>query len=184
MRGKRGGSVGWGFLVIMGAFLGAILLGVAVFGFNLTNSVLSQDIDLGNGVNLKTISDLTFGKINTAVQENADGIGVILLFGMCLFMIVNGFFFGEQYPKIFIIVDLILIVGFFIISAYVTSTYQTFINSTELLQSTYTDVIPKTSKFILNLPVIMGTVGILTMIVSYSGLNKRRGGGEFAVQEF
>ena len=182
MKSKRGSSIGWGLVIMFVALVGVILLGVGIYGFNLTNSVLSQDIDLGNGVNLKDISEATFGKVNTGLIENGDTIGIVLLFGMCLFMIVNGYFFGEQYPKLFILIDLVLLVLFFIPASYISSTYETFINI-EILSSTFIDILPKTSKFVLNLPLIMGTVGIITMILTYAGI-KKKGQDDFLIQEF
>lgn len=183
MINKRGTSIGWGLVVMFASLLIAIFLGVGVFLFDLTNSMLSQDIDLGNGVNLKTISDATFGQINTGLVQNADTIGIVLLFGMVLFMMVNGYFLGNSYPKIFIIVDLFLLIMFFIPAGYIAWVYEIFINSTDILTPTYINTLPKTSKFILNLPIIMGTAGIITMILTYSKLRKNKG-GEFSVQEF
>ncbi len=183
MINKKGASVGWGLVVMFASLLIAIFLGLGVYGFGLVNSMLSQDIDLGNGVNLKTVSDATFGQINTGLVNNADTIGVVLLFGMILFMMINGYVLGDKYPKIFIVVDLFLLIMFFIPAGYIAWVYEIFINSTDILTPTYITTISKTSKFILNLPAIMGTAGIITMILTYSGLRKKKG-GDFSVQEF
>ena len=183
MINKKGSTLIWGLVIIFVSILVAIGLGLWVFGFNLTNEMIGQDIDLGNGVNLKDISDATFGQINTGLIENADMIGVVLLFGMCLFMMLNGYYLGEKYPKIFIVVDFFLLIMFYIPAAYVSSAYETFINSTEILAPTFINIIPNTSKFVLRLPIITGTVGILTMILTYSKLGKNKS-GDFAVQQY
>ena len=87
-------------------------------------------------------------------------------------MIINAFAFGSENPKLFIVID-ILILGFvFMVSIYISIVYNIFINSTPLLTSVYVDKMPMTSTFILNLPAIIGTLGALIMIFSYSGIKK------------
>ncbi len=171
MKNKKGSAVVWGFIVIFVSLLMAIFLGIAVFGFNEVNKVLSQDVNVGQ-VNLKNVTGTTFGQLNTGFSNNADTIGIILLFGMVLLMVLNGYFIGSKYPKLFFIVDIFLLALFFIPSIYVSQLYETFINSTTLFQDTFINTLSKTSKFMLNLPVIMATVGIITMIVTYTGLKK------------
>lgn len=169
---NKKGSVYLGFIVIFVALLFAIFLGLAVFGFNTANDVLSIDVDIGQ-VNLKTVSDATFGQINQGIINNADTIGIIFLLGMVLLMILNGFFLGSKMPKLFFVVDMFLLILFFIPAIYVSQVYEIFINSTPILSSTYIDILPKTSKFLLNLPEIIASAGIITMILSYSGLGKK-----------
>lgn len=171
MQNKKGSAVIWGFVIIFAALLVAIFLGVIVYVFSQINSVLSEDVDIGQ-VNLKNVTATTFGQISSGMVANADTIGVILLFGMCLLMILNGFFFGSKSIKLFFIVDIFLLALFFIPAVYVSQVYETFINSATVLQSTFINTIPKTSKFMLNLPVIVGTVGVLAMILSYIGIKK------------
>jgi len=172
MINKKGTSVIWGFVIIFTSLLMAIFLGITVFTFNTVNDVLRQDVDMGQ-VNLRNISDATFGQINTGMLNNADTIGVILLFGMVLLMIFSGFFLGRNNPKIFFIVDMFILVLFFIPAIYVSQVYETFINSTSLLSDVFTNTISKTSKFMLNLPIIIASAGILTMILTYTRVRKR-----------
>lgn len=171
MKNKKGSSVFWGLIIIFVALLFAIFLGVTVYSFNLVNSVLSQDVDIGQ-VNLKNVSDTTFGQINTGMINNADTIGIVFLLGMLLLMILNGYYVGSKNPKLFFVVDIFILALFFIPSIYVSQIYETFINSSTVFSDTFINIIPKTSKFILNLPVIMGTVGVITMIISYAGIRK------------
>lgn len=171
MLNKKGSTVIWSFVIIFVALLFSIFLGIIVYTFNTTNTVLSQDVDIGQ-VNLQNVTATTFGQINTGMINNADTIGIIFLFGMILLMIINGYFIGGKLPKLFFIIDIFLLALFFIPSIYVSQIYETFIYSTDLFESTFTDIIPKVSKFMLNLPIIIGTAGIITMIVSYAALRK------------
>ena len=168
---KKGTSIVWGLVIIFVSLLLAIFLGIAVYSFNLVNSILSQDVDIGQ-VNLKNVSDSTFGQINTGMLNNADTIGIILLLGMCLLMIINGYYLGSKNPKLFFVIDIFLLALFFIPSIYVSQVYETFINSSTVFQDTFINTIPKVSKFILNLPQIIASVGVITMILSYAGIRR------------
>ena len=171
MRNKKGSSVIQAFVIIFLSLLGAIFLGLAVYGFNIVTSTLGQDVDIGQ-VNLQNVTNQTIGQLNQGFINNADTIGIIMLLGMCLLMIMNGYFLGRNFPKLFFIVDIFLLALFFIPSIYVSQVYETFINASTVFSSTYIDIIPKTSKFMLNLPSIIATVGILTMILTYAGIRK------------
>lgn len=177
MLNKRGSSVTFGFVLIFVALLGAIFLGIVVYAFNVVNDTISQDVDIGQ-VNLKEVSDATFGQINTGIKDQADTIGILMLLGMCLLMIINGYFTAGKFPKLFFVIDIFLLALFFIPAIYVSQIYLTFINSTTVFSDTFINIIPKTSKFVLNLPLIVSTVGVLTMIVSYAGLRRERTTGE------
>lgn len=171
MKNKKGSSVIWGFIIIFVALLFSIFLGVTVYVFNLMTETLGQDTDIGQ-VNLKNVTDNTFGQINTGMINNADTIGILFLLGMCMLMMFNGYYLGSKNPKLFFVIDIFLLALFFIPSIYVSQMYETFINSTDLFSNTYINIIPKVSKFMLNLPVIIGTVGVITMILSYAGIRK------------
>ena len=97
---------------------------------------------------------------------------IVILSGMIVLMIMNGYFLGSKYPKLFWLVDVFLLVLFFIPSIYISQIYDTFINSSTVFTDTFINIIPKVSKFMLNLPIIISTAGILTMIVTYAGLRK------------
>jgi len=171
MKYKKGSSIIWGFIIIFVALLFSIFLGVVVYTFNLVAETLGQDVEVGQ-VNLKDITDSTFGQISTGMIDNADTIGILFLFGMCLLMIFNGYYIGSKNPKLFFVVDVFILGLFFIPAIYVSQVYEIFINSTTLFEDTYINIIPKVSKFMLNLPTIIATVGVITMILSYAGIRR------------
>jgi len=171
MKNKKGTSLILGLVIVFASLLMAIFLGITVYSFNLVNTILSEDVDIGQ-VNLKTVSEATFGQINSGLVGNADTIGIIILLGMCLMMIINGYYIGSKNPKMFFVIDVFLLALFFIPSIYVSQIYEIFINSSTVFQSTFIDTIPNVSKFVLNLPKIIASVGIITMILSYAGIRK------------
>ena len=173
MNNKKGvGLVGL-FVMMFVSLLFSIFLGITVYSFNLVTTTLAIDVEVGQ-VNLGETVDATLGQINTGIIGNADTIGIIFLFGMCLLLILNGYFTGDKYPKLFFIVDFFILALFFIPAIYISQVYETLINSTSLFEDTFINVIPKVSKFMLNLPVIMAIVGIITMIVSYAGIKQKK----------
>lgn len=171
MAQSKGSSVAWALVLIFGSLFISIFLGLTIYGFNLATNTIGQDVEVGQ-VNLQNITNQTLGRINTAFVTNADSIGILMLLGMCFMMILNGYFFGKDNPKLFLVVDIFLLALFFIPSIYVSQAYSTFINSSTVFQNTFITIIPKVSKFMLNLPVIVGAVGIITMIVSYAGISR------------
>ena len=168
---KKGLSTFSLFLYVFVIFFGVIFLGLALFIFNQINDVLDVDIDVGQ-FNLRNVTAQTFGKINAGFADNADTIGVMLVLMMSFIMILNGFIVGSKFPKIFLVVDILILIFVFIVAVYLSQVYEIFINSTTLLD-VYINDIPNTSTFMLNLPLVIGTLGALIMIFSYAGIRKK-----------
>jgi hypothetical protein len=170
IKDKKGLSTIQLFLFIFASFFGIVFLGLAIWGFDLVKTNLGVDVMIGQ-VNLQNATNQTFGMISDAMVTNGDTIGVILLLGMCLLMIMNGYYFGSKYPKFFLIIDIFVIIFAFLLAVYISQAYETLINSSSIF-SFYADDLPKSSTFILNLPLIISIVGVLIMIVSYAGIKK------------
>ena len=171
MENKKGSAIVWGIVIIFASFLIALFLGLAVYSFNLATTSLAIDVDVGQ-VNLQNVTNSTMGRINTGIINNADTIGVVMLMGMCVLMIFMGYYFGSKSPKIMLVADIFILALFFVPAIYVSQLYETFINASTPFASTFISVIPKTSKFMLNLPKIIASVGVITMIISYAGIRR------------
>ena len=161
------------FLFVFAALLIIIFLGIAVFMFNTISTNLDIDEDFGQ-VNLKDVNALTFGRINQAFLDSADYIGFTILFSLVLLMFLNAYFLRGEYPRLFLIIDIVLLVFAYILSVYISETYSLLINSTSLLSNIYINMMPKSSAFILNLPNIIGIIGCIIMILSYSGMPRKK----------
>lgn len=167
---KKGMSTVQIFLFIFFAFFGIVFLGLAVWGFDLVKTNLGVDVMIGQ-VNLQNATNLTFGMISDGLKTNADTLGVILILGMCLLMIMNGYYFGSKYPKFFLVIDIFIIVFAFLLAVYISQAFDTLINSSSLF-SFYEEDLPNSARFILNLPLVVSIIGVLIMIVSYAGIKK------------
>lgn len=171
LQNKRGLSLVFILLFIFACFFLIIFLGLAMFSFSQVNSILNQDVDIGQ-VNLQDVNNQTFGQISTGFVDNGDTLGIVMIFGMVLFMMLNGFILGRDHPKLFLIIDIFILFFAFILAVYISQTFETFINASSVL-SVYIDDLPKSSAFILNLPVYVSIIGILVMILTYAGINKK-----------
>ena len=167
---KKGISTIQLFLFIFVAFLGILFLGLAMWGFDLVNDALSQDVEVGQ-VNMLNVTNSTFGQLNTAFLDLGDSLGIILILSMAVFMFINAYFLGKRIPKLFIVLDIFILIFAFLLSVYISQSYELVINSSSIL-SIYGDNLPKSSAFILNLPLYVGIIGVLIMIFTYAGLRK------------
>jgi len=172
-RDKRGISATADILkvVIPILFVGVIILGIFVFAFDTITDSLSVDTPQMQ-YSLKNATDSSLGKLNIGLLNSADWIGLALIFGLIGGMIINAFFFRGRYPKLFFIIDLLILISTLIVSVYLTNVYEILIN--EPILDVYKTNLPLSSTFVLKLPMIVGIVGMIVMILSYSGIPHKR----------
>lgn len=156
------------FIYIFVVFFGSMFLGLALFGFAQVDAIFDQDIDVGQ-VNLRDANNDSFGAIANGFLNAADTIGLFIVLGMIGGVMLVAFFFGND-QKIWIPIDFIIILFAFITSVYLSRVYDILINISIL--DVYITAIPNTSRFMLNLPLIVAIVGAILMVLTYSGLRK------------
>lgn len=167
MMNKKGLSMIELFVYAFVFLIVVLLLGIFLIIYGYINFGLDRDIDVGQ-VNLQSVNNQTFGRINTAFQDNADTIGIVMIFGMVLSMFITAYFTGRNYPKIMLVVDILILVFVFILAVYISQTYNTLITSnTGGVLDPFVDNLPKGSKFILNLPIYISIIGIIMIIITY-----------------
>lgn len=182
MENKKGqmGVIGL-FDFVFAVFFIAIALGLAFWGFHLITDTLRIDVEIGQ-VNLEDITNSTLGQLDVAFVNSVDTIGIMLLLGMSLLMILNAYFFGQS-NKVFLFLDIFIIIIAFILAVYLSSSYDILINASPTL-NIFIDNLPNTSTFVLRLPIYVATLGAILLIVSYSGLRRRNEGGDPNVSGF
>ncbi len=160
----------FGFLILFLMVIFIIVLGT--FSVNV-NKVLSQNVTIGQ-VNLKTVSDDTFGKYNTMVLENADWWGIAVIFGMVLGLFLASYFARNTFPKIGIVLDIFFIFVAFIFSLYLSAIYSTIVTTLTLAGETFAEeFLPNTSFFILNLPIFTVIIGVIMMILFHASIPRK-----------
>lgn len=155
-------SMFFGFFVIV---MAVVFLGIFFYIFSTVTNNLMIDVDVGQ-VNLMTVTNETMGELNRGFSANVDNIGIAIILGMILVMLLNGYFFGGKYHRLFIVVDIFILIFVFIFAVYLAQSYNTLIHATEEL-NIYINDMPKTSTFIINLPIYVSIIGIIIIIVSY-----------------
>lgn len=164
--------------VIIVGLVAVLMLGVGVIFFQYFDLGLNQNVMIGQ-VNLSEVHNQTFAKLSGGFIDNADNYGIAILTSLMAFIVFAGYLLREK-MKLLIIVDIIFILVAFILSVYISQVYYAVINSAPLF-SVYTDTLNNSSRFILNLPLIVGAVGVLTMIFTYA---KIRGNNNTDVEPY
>ena len=173
MINKKGGItifILYGFFILFLLVIFIIILGIVSVNMD---EALSQNISVGQ-VNLKTISDDTFGKFNTMVLNNADWWGIAIIFGMVMGLFLGAYFTRNALPKIALLLDLFFIFTAFIFSLYLSAIYSQLVTTlTSAGQSFAETYLPNTSYFILNLPIFTVVIGVVMMILFHSNIPRK-----------
>ncbi len=167
LKNKRGFVTLEIFIFIFTILIWIILLGIFGLISSLIDTNLDIDVEVGQ-VNLGNITQQTFGQINAGLIVNLDILGYIIIFGLILNMFVSAYLFRGKNPRLFIIIDIVLLVFAYILAVYVSNTYEILINSTSLL-NIYINNMAKSSTFLLRLPTFVSIIGVVMMVLSYAG---------------
>ena len=173
LKDKRGLVTLGVIIFVFMIFLWVLFIGIYATIFSLIYNNLNIDLAVGQ-VNLGTITQSTFGQIATAFLSKADILGYALIFGMVLNMFASAYFFRGKYPKLFIIIDIMILVFAYIVAVYVSGAYEFVINSTTEL-SVFIDNMARSSTFLLRLPLWVSIIGVIIMILSYAGFPRETG---------
>lgn len=157
-------------LIVVVLCIGLILMfGFIVYSINQMNNVLSTGDIMAGQVNFTNASKMTFGKMTTGLNNSANFIGVGILFAMFIGLLINAYFNRESNPKVFFIVDFIILFVAFLVSLYISNLYAEIVGISEFV-SIFSTYLPSAMVFMLKLPLITAVVGVIVMIISYSGI--------------
>ncbi len=173
IKNKKGQSTIFMIVLLVVLFLSTILLLVGGLVTTEMNKALDIDVDMGQ-VNLREVNANTFGKFNEMVVNNADWWGISLIFGMVLVLFLSSYMLRGRMPKWGLILDIFIIMFVFFISLYISSIYQTLLDSLASANITFLeDHVTRTSMFVLNLPIFIVIIGVIMMILFHSSIPKR-----------
>ena len=106
--------------------------------------------------------------------ENADWWGMSLIFGLILGLFLSAYFMRNRFPKWAIILDIFIIVAMFIVALYISSSYSILLDSLASAGETFLeDYTPKTSGFMINLPIFIAVIGTITMVLLHASIPRR-----------
>ncbi len=159
-------------LIFLG-FMGIIMMGIFVYGANIIDTTFSgMDITIGD-VNFTEAYDDTLGIGINVFLDGADNYGLGLLLGMVILMVISSFMFKEK-QKAWIVLEFVILIIAFIFAVTIQGAYNTVINSSTTLLDIYSVDLIKSSKFILNLHIIIPIVWAFIVILSYGLFKKER----------
>lgn len=172
-KNKKGQTTILMMVMIVGLLLAIILIFVGGITTIKINEALDQDLDMGQ-VNLKDINEDTFGKFAEMYLNNADWWGISIIFGMILGLFLSSYFLRGRFPKWVIVIDIFIIIAMFVVALYISSTYGILVDSLNSAGEDFLEVyIPKTSMFMLNLPIFVVIIGVISMILMHSSIPRR-----------
>lgn len=154
------------------AFFIVVFLGIWMFGITTLDSTFSKiDIQIG-AVSFNDTYNQTMRPSLQVAQEQADSLGLVLLFGMIIVMILIGFF--TKGNKMWVVYDVIIIVIAFFLAVQLSIGFNDYLSSSEEMNQIHADLLPKTSGLLLDLPYLIVIVGALVGIVTYGIKRKRK----------
>ncbi len=173
MMDKKGISTVFLMYALLMLFVGIIfLIVIGIVSVNI-NEALDQNVTIGQ-VNLKTINEGTFGKLNTMILDNADWWGTSIIFGLVIGLFLVSYFSRNTFPKIGIILDIFMIFAAFIFSLYLSTIYSNLVTTLTDAGQNFAEVnLPNTSFFILNLPLFVVIIGVIMMILFHSSIPRK-----------
>ncbi len=162
------------FVLIFLGFMGVVMLGVAVFGASIVDQTFSSiDVQIGEANFTETYDD-TLGIGINVFLNSADNYGLFLLLGMVLLMVGSSFVFREK-QKVWIVLEFFILIGAFVLAVTIQRSYDLIINSSTELLNIYSIELINSSKFILNLPVIITVTWFLMIVMAYGMRRKTEG---------
>ncbi len=163
------------FVLIMLGFIGIVMIGIFVFGANLVDQTFgSIDVMIGD-VNFTEAYDDTLGQGINAFLDNADNYGLGLLFGMVILIVISSFIFKEKH-KLWLVLEFIILIVSFIFAVTIQRAFNTYINLNIEFLNIHSIQLINSSKFILNLPIIIPIVWAFIVILSYGLFKKKEEG--------
>ncbi len=163
------------FMVILGVACLFVVIFLLTGGLVVIkiNDALSQDINLGQ-INLKNVTEDTWGVWATTYQNNADFWGLSAIFGMVMGLFLSAYLLRNRFPKWGIILDIFIIVAMFMVALYISSTYSILLDGLNSAGEPFLEEFtPKTSFFVINLHIFTVIIGVIMMVLFHSAIPRR-----------
>ncbi len=158
------------------SFFGILFLGIGLYSLGLfDDTMLELGEMIGNisGQNFTQAYENTTQQGVNAIFSIADVVATLLLLGLALVMIFVGYQWGDESKRLWVIADILFIVGAFIIAVYLQIYFVEFVSGGIIDETVYTETLATSSGLIARLPFLVPTIGMLIMIVTY-GLSRKK----------
>ena len=147
-----------------------ILVGLFIIGsytFGLVDDSLTQiEVSIGND-SFQTVYQDTLQLGIKAMETTVPQIASIaILLGMIIVMLIIGYS-TKKMGRLWMLVDIGVLIIAEILAVIVTSNFSEYVSSNPAFITIVRDTIPLAAKFILNLPILVPTIGIIIMITTH-----------------
>lgn len=145
-----------------------VILGVTIYGFTIADNAFSQiEIDFGNNITFNDTYSETLQPGITSIKTTVpQTISIGILLGMILCMMIVAFS-AKRVGRLWIMLDIVVIIIAELGAVAIISSFTSFINSNPVYLQIFSTTLSVGSKFILNLHIIVPTVGVLVMLATY-----------------
>ncbi len=168
MRNNKKGLATFGLiLVIIVALILMIFIVMLSFAMGTADQVLSQlNGTIGNTSIAETYQNTLKGGIVAMETTVPQIISTGVLLGMILGMLIVGFNI-KKIHQIWMAVDIVIIIIAEALASLVTTNFIVYISSNEAFTEIARYTLPQAAKFVLNLPILVPTIGVVVMLVTY-----------------
>ena len=171
---NKKGVVTFGLIILIGVgFLLMIVLGITVWSFTIVDGLFSKiDFDVGNTSFNDTYDQILRPGITSFTTTMPAIISTGVLLGMILSLMIVGYQ-SKKIGKLWILLDIAIIIVAEAIAATVSSGFVSFINYNPELLSIYSNNLSSGARYIINLPTIIPISGALIMLVTHLTTRKK-----------
>jgi hypothetical protein len=169
MENKKGVTTLALIAIIFIAFFLIILLAIVSYSVGIFDRQISKlDINLGNFSLNETYQEAMHPSMNVLEVTAPKMISIGVLIGMVLLMLIIGVKV-ESKSNLWILLDIIILIIAEILAVYIKGLFQnTIMNLSPELYQIFITTLSESSKWILNMPTIIPTVGVLIIIATYA----------------
>lgn len=161
------------FAFVFLVFFIVIIFGIIYYAAYKADSIMGGITGLSIGdVDFHDKYEETLGSGINSLINTLSVTSLFLILGLVVVMMIMGYHLRDT-NKLWIIMDIFLILAAFLCSVYLSNTFDDLINSNGELFSVYSGEFETPSRLLLNLPIIVPIVGVLIMIVTYATVRKK-----------
>jgi hypothetical protein len=168
MENKRGVTTLGLIVIIFLAFFILIILGVMSYGIGVADRSLSSlDLTIGNTTWNETYQEQMHSGMESLRTTGPQIMSIGMFFGMILCLLLVGINTKTK-SNLWIMLDIGIIIIAEVVAVIISQTFRNSImNISPELLTVFSTTLSAGSKFILNLPTIIPTVGVLVIIATY-----------------
>lgn len=184
---KRGITTGVLLFFVVFTFISLIVIGVWIYGSGAIadgfQELADANITIGEVSFNQTYEDTLKPGLTTVSNSAPKLASTLLLFGMVILMVMNGYFF-RQLKGTWILLDFFIIIIAFVLAVVISSSFETFINSSPEFLSIFSTELSLASRFMLNLHVAIPVIGVLIMVATYAITKPKADEGQAFPEDF